>query len=210
MENPKLVVVYAPEGALEIINRATRTAYRSHDKEKPGTREAFVQNIIKSGHESVIEHVSVNFELSNISRACATQILRHRLASYTCESMRYVTMDPFEYVVPAGVENSVEAMKLFEKAVTSASTAYSKLIALGVKKEDARACLPIATKTRMFFTYNLREVRHFLHERLSPRAQREVRMVAVSMYDQLSDLYPWLLSDMEEAYEKAVKSLEDK
>lgn len=156
------------------------------------------------GHESIIEHCAVNFELSDVSRACATQILRHRMASYTCESMRYVTMDPFEYVLPKGVEANEEAKKIFEKAVKAASTAYSKLIGLGIKKEDARACLPIATKTRMFFTYNFREIRHFLKERLSPRAQREIRMVALCMYEQVSSLYPWLLEDMEPAYNEAV------
>lgn len=209
MESPKLTVVYAPEGALEIINRATRTAYRSHDKEKPGTREQFIKNLIKMGHESIIEHVEVNFELSNVSRACATQILRHRVASYTCESMRYVTMDPFEYVMPIGVERNPEAKKLFEKAVKAASNAYSKMLELGIKKEDARACLPIATTTRMFFTFNLRQIRHFLHERLSPRAQREIRLVAIKMYEHICALYPWLLEDMEGTYNKAKESLEE-
>ena len=203
MENPILKIVFAPDGALEIVNKAARTCYRSMDKEKPGTREQFIMNIIKSGHDSIVQHVQVNFELYNISRSCATQILRHRMAVYSCESMRYVTMEPFEYVAPLGVEKHPEALKVFTKAIKASAKAYKQLLDMGIKKEDARACLPIATCTRMFFSYNLGEIRHFLHERLSPRAQREVRLVATSMYEQVSAIYPWLLKDFATLYEEA-------
>ena len=164
--------------------------------------------MVQQGHESIIEHVSVNFELSNISRACATQILRHRLASYTCESMRYVKLvsdtDHLEVVTPIAIEGNADALKIFDKAVLASEKAYKALLDMGIKAEDARACLPIATCTRMFFTYNLREIRHFLKERLSPRAQREIRLVALQMYEYMYDMYPWLVQDLHDLYEKGL------
>ena len=162
--------------------------------------ESFIKGIIKSGHHSVLEHISINFELQNISRACATQILRHRLASYSCESMRYVDMCDLDYVTPAGIEANEEALAEFNNAVKTAANAYKKLLSLGVKKEDARACLPIATCTRMFFTFNLREILHFLNERMSVRAQREIRLVALNMYCLVKSIYPWLLEGLEDKY----------
>ena len=207
MENPKLIIVNAPEGALEIVNRAARTCYRSMDKDHPETRENFIKGIIKSGHESVLEHCEVNFELSNISRACATQILRHRIASYSCESMRYVKMLNYSYITPGAVEANAEALRTFNKAVNAAKKAYAVLLDMGIKAEDARACLPIATCTRMFFSMNFRAIRHFLKERMSPRAQREVRMVALSMYEQIQSLYPWLVEDLTGLYESGLNKV---
>lgn len=157
------------------------------------------------GHESIIEHCEVNFELTNISRACATQLLRHRIASYTCESMRYVKMTNYECVTPGAIEVNPEATKQFDKAIVAAKKAYNALLEMGIKAEDARACLPIATCTRAFFTMNFRAIRHFLHERMNTRAQREVRMVALRMYEQISELYPWLLEDYEDTYEKVLQ-----
>ena len=205
MESPHLTIVNAPANALEIINKAYRICYSSEEKEKPGTREDFVAGFVKIGHLSPTEHASITFEVTNISRACSTQILRHRLASYNERSLRYVDASKFEFIVPVSIEHNQIALKMFNTAVRKARDTYKKLLDMGMKKEDARACLPLATCTRLMFTYNFREIHHFLSERLSPRAQREIRLVACQMYTYMEDLYPWMVKDLAPRYAEAIK-----
>lgn len=204
MSEPNLTIVSAPTDALAVVNKAFRVCYRSEGKEKPNTREEFIKGFLRIQHESPVEHVSITFELSNISRACATQILRHRVGSYNQESLRYVDVSNYEYITPDAIAYNKEANKLFLQVVNKAKNTYKKLLELGIKKEDARACLPIATATRLIFTYNFRQIRHFLRERLSPRAQREIRLVACKMYLYMSEKYPWAVEDLAPLYEEAI------
>ncbi len=209
MENPTLKIIFAPEGALEIVNKAYRICYESEAKEKPGTREDFIKGFLRVKHESPIEHIGVIFELTGVSRACTQQIERHRIGSYNERSLRYVDATNIECVTPVGIEKNPEALKLYNQVVSKAKSTYKKLLELGVKKEDARACLPLSTTSHLLFTYNLRQIRHFLSERLSPRAQREVRLVATLMYQYMEDLYPWLVEDLADAYKAAVARNEE-
>ena len=137
---------------------------------------------LEKGHVSVIEHASFTFSLEGISRACSHQLVRHRLASYTQQSQRYVELqDPDTFVIPETIQENPEAQKIFQNLLKAQFETYQKLIAMGIPKEDARFILPNATRTNIIVTMNARELLHFFSLRCCGRAQWEIREVANQM-----------------------------
>ncbi|MBN1583657.1 MAG: FAD-dependent thymidylate synthase [Anaerolineae bacterium] len=173
-----------------LIERAGRVCYKSQTKETTGkasaaARARFIQHRIKEGHESIIEHASATFEISGISRAASHQLVRHRIASYSQESQRYVDMSDPEWVVPPDIAASQEAADLWDKATDQVRQVYRQLRELGIKKEDARFLLPNAAATRIVVTMNFRELLHVFRIRISPHAQWEIRAMCVQMLTSL-------------------------
>ena len=162
----------------ELLEHAGRACYHSHKQGEPGR---FVENRIREGHESIIEHASATFEISGISRACSHQLVRHRLASYSQESQRYVDMSMPAFVIPASIVENKSAMLEWGKFMQEARGTYKRLRSLGISKEDARFILPNATMTRIIVTMNFRELRHFFTVRLHRAAQWEIRALAREM-----------------------------
>lgn len=155
-----------------------------------------IKRVTGYGHGSVIEHASFTFSLEGVSRAMTHQLVRHRIASYTQQSQRYVTYDTLEsYVTPPSVAENAEAKKLFDKALKEASEAYEDLLKLKISKEDARFILPNAAKTNIMVTMNARELRHFFNLRCCARAQWEMREVAVEMLKQARKAAPALFEN---------------
>jgi thymidylate synthase (FAD) len=171
------------QGAEALIERAGRICYRSQVKGTPESTARFIQNRVREGHESIIEHASASFEISGISRACSHQIVRHRLASYSQESQRYVDMSDPEWVVPADIAADPEAAAIWQESLAQTREAYRRLRERGIKKEDARFLLPNAAATRMIMTANFRELLHMFRIRIAPDAQWEVRQVCVRMLE---------------------------
>ncbi len=185
-------------GCEELLEHAGRVCYRS---KSPGTPEAtvrFIRRRIGEGHESIIEHASATFEIVGISRACSHQLVRHRLASYSQESQRYVDMSNPQWVMPPSVAASSEAVAIWEECLERVVEAYRKLRALGVAKEDARFLLPNATATRLVMTANLREWLHIFRLRISPHAQWEIREVCVRMLEALCPHAPGVFGALRE------------
>jgi len=176
-----------------LIERAARVCYRSESRGKP---VAFLRARLKDGHESIVEHASATFEISGISRACSHQLVRHRLASYSQESQRYVDMSDPNLVVPDAIEASPEAYGVWSSFVEQVEDVYSELRGLGIRKEDARFVLPNAAETRIVMTMNFRELRHFFRLRLAPEAQWEIRRVALEMLKQLTPHAPTVFGEM--------------
>ena len=166
--------------AEELLEHAGRICYRSQVRGDPA---AFLRARVREGHESIIEHASATFEVSGISRACSHQLVRHRLASYSQESQRYVAMDEPEWVLPPAVMDSLQAQEVWEQFADQVRHAYRALRELGVRKEDARFVLPNATATRIIVTMNFRELRHLFRVRISRHAQWEIRQVAARMLE---------------------------
>lgn len=164
----------------------------------------FVVQRINEGHESILEHASATFEISGISRACSHQLVRHRIASYSQESQRHVDMSDPELVVPKDIDESPEALLIWDDLMAHVIDAYSALQDLGIKKEDARFVLPNATATRIVVTMNFRELRHFFSLRLSPQAQWEIRGVAAEMVRLMAEEAPDVFMD----FSMALKSEE--
>ncbi|MBN1248990.1 MAG: FAD-dependent thymidylate synthase [Anaerolineae bacterium] len=176
-----------------LIEHAGRVCYRSESRGNPA---AFLRARLKDGHESIIEHASATFEIAGISRACSHQLVRHRLASYSQESQRYVDMSAPEVVIPDAVVASPEAQALWDDFLGQVQATYRALRDLGIRKEDARFVLPNATATRIIVTMNFRELLHFFRLRITPEAQWEIRALGVAMLQQLVPYAPTVFGDL--------------
>jgi len=181
----------------ELIEHAGRVCYRS---EAQGDTGAFIQRRLREGHESIIEHASATFEISGISRACSHQLVRHRLASYSQESQRYVDMADAEFVVPDSIATDREAQAVWDEFMARVQDAYRTLRQRGVRKEDCRFLLPNATATRIVMTMNFRELRYFIKLRgLNPAAQWEIRELANRILDLVYEQAPSVFQDLIDA-----------
>jgi thymidylate synthase (FAD) len=160
------------------------------------TAKRIIKHVTGYGHVSVIEHASFTFSIEGVSRAMTHQLVRHRIASFTQQSQRYVTYDTLEkYVTPPSITNSAEAKKIFDETLEKISETYQKLLKLGIKKEDARFILPNAAKTNIIVTMNVRELRHFFNLRCCTRSQWEIREVAIEMLKQAKKTAPALFEN---------------
>ena len=172
------------------------------DKEKT---TAFIDKLMSMGHESPIEHITFTFGIEGVSRSLLAQFTRHRIASYSVKSQRYVNEGKFEYITPPEIENNSEAKKLFEEAMEDDLKKYNELseilfnkhyadmIASGMPEkkaksaaekkaiEDARYVLPNACETKMIATFNARSLLNFFNHRCCERAQWEIRDMACRM-----------------------------
>lgn len=146
--------------------------------------------------EEKITHASATFEIYGVSRACGNQIERHRVASYSQESMRYVDMDGQKVVEPWTIHTSVEAIEQYHNAVNAAFEAYKALRSLGIPKEDARYVLPLGTQTVIVMTKTLEWWRHFIKLRSSKHAQWEIRGIANAVLDILHNQTPVIFEDL--------------
>ena len=156
-----------------------------------------------SGHESVLEHWSATFAIEGISRACSHQLVRHRLASYSQQSQRYVNMGGFEYVTPESISRRREGdadpyfyLQEYDHLMEGISKLYRGMVDAGIPEEDARYILPNACCTNIVVTMNARELRHFLGLRLCKRAQWEIRELAEWMLELLKEECPVLFKDI--------------
>jgi len=185
------------DGTEALLEHAGRACYRSESKGRPGK---FLQARIREGHESLIEHASVTFDISGISRACSHQLVRHRIASYSQESQRYVDMSNPEFVVPPSVDRDPEAQAIWDEFIAQVADTYHRLRELGVRKEDARFVLPNATATRIIVTMNFRSLRHLFSVRCDKAAQWEIRELALEMLRQVHEIAPSVFGDLYERY----------
>jgi thymidylate synthase (FAD) len=153
-------------------------------------QRAFVRKLMDMGHLSPIEHASFTFAIEGISRACSHQLVRHRLASYSQQSQRYVSEEAgFDYVIPPSIKADPEMKKLFLRYMKDAQKAYGEMVAglnaLGLKGEaanqDARFVLPNAAETKIVVSMNAREMLHFFRQRCCNRAQWEIHAMADQM-----------------------------
>lgn len=160
--------------------------YDAAGKEKV---EKLLRKVAQSGHLSVLEHVMFTFHIDGVSRALSHQLVRHRLASYSQMSQRYVRAGEC-FIIPE--EFKGELLKEYESAVRQSHEAYKKLIGLGAKPEDARFILPNGAVTALVMTVNARELMHICEERLCLRAQWEIRELALRMGELAAGAFPFL------------------
>lgn len=163
---------------------------------------AFVGKVMESGHDSPVEHVSFTFAIEGVSRACTHQLVRHRIASYSQQSQRYVDGSEFDYVLPPSIERIPEAKARFEAFLEEVGSAYRDLKQLledagrGAKaKEDARFVLPQAAESKIVVTMNCRSLLHFFELRCCMRAQWEIRGMAMQMLGLCKQALPVIFSN---------------
>jgi len=186
-----------PEPELQ-IERAGRVSYKSEDKITDESSAAFIRMLVANGHHSVLEHASMSV-LITTDRGITHEIVRHRIASYTQESTRYVNYGTRggEINVVRPTFNTTTAYDIWETAMLAAESAYLSLIELGEKPQDARSVLPTCTKTEIVCTFNLREWRHFLTLRMSAKAHPQIQWVAQRCLAILMEIAPDVFRDLE-------------
>lgn len=192
-------IITATENPILIISKAAGTSYGKDNYSKKR-----VEACINSGHLSVLEHVSITWRVSDISRSCTHQMVRHRLASYTEKSLRYTKPKGDDWYITPEILEDHPYSEAYKKFMESAEKLYFELLDHGVKKEDARFMLPLATKTEITVTMNLREFLHFYEIRSADDAQWEIQAVAEEMFDILREYHDdwrWLLTTYFEAKE---------
>ncbi len=147
-----------------------------------GKAEQFVEKLMALGHLSPIEHASFTFGAEGVSRALLAQITRHRIASFSVQSQRYVKQGEANFVTPPSIEAlGADAVLEFERQMETIQGFYRRWLSRGLPAEDARFVLPNAAETRMVFTMNARELLHFFGLRCCKRAQWEIRALAWCM-----------------------------
>ncbi|MEA1975354.1 MAG: FAD-dependent thymidylate synthase [Bacillota bacterium] len=181
--------------------------------------EKFVNMLMDIGHESPIEHVSFTFAVEGVSRVLTHQLVRHRLASYSQQSQRYVKLEQFEYIIPPEIEKIKDAKKMFIEAMEKDQKYYNDIVdiltkkhnemflkegnsekkskSLAIKKaiEDARFIFPNACETKIVFTMNARSLMNFFKHRTCNRAQWEIREMATEVLKQVKEVSPILFKN---------------
>jgi thymidylate synthase (FAD) len=153
-----------------------------------------IAKILKLGHFSVLEHASFTFAVEGISRACSHQLVRHRMASFSQQSQRYVKMSEFDPIIPPSVERDTEAARRFSEAMEILRNQYDAMLAAGIAAEDARYLLPNAADTKLIMTVNARSLLNFFELRLCSRAQWEIRRLAELMLEKIKPVAPNIFS----------------
>lgn len=202
---------------LKTIEKVGRTCYKSEDKITEDSCHGFVQRIIKSGHEAVIEHYNVTVRLTN-DRGVSHEEVRHRIASFAQESTRYCnySKDKFgneiTYIdIKGGMELDPKVSQLDAKTFTAiydewvqacldAEKHYNKMISLGATPQIARSVLNNSTKTEICITMNIREWRHFFDLRCSPAAHPQMREIAIMLLKAFKTMIPVVFDDLYKKY----------
>lgn len=200
------------DGIVRHLEECGRTCYRSEDRITAVSADKFVRKICRNNHESVLEHESLTARIV-CSRACSHQLVRHRIAAYSQESMRYcnygkrglMVICPPSIGVPVGdysmyymYDTLTRRQQDWVKAVDFAYEEYQRELQEGVRPEDARFILPNATKTEVVATYNLRMWRHVFKERaLNSHAQWEIRDVFADILANLAWRLPSVFGDLQ-------------
>ena len=209
----------------ELIAQAAKLCYSEvgvdQIKEKmdeAGTKK-FLEMLMSFSHASPLEHASFTFAVEGVSRTFSHQLVRHRIASYSQQSQRYVRLDNFEYIIPPKIAENEEAKKIFIESMEKDAESYQKLTEILIEEkakkliekgmdeekarkrvekesiEDARYVFPNACETKVVFTMNVRSLLHFFELRTCTRAQWEIREVAIEMLRLCKEVAPTLFKD---------------
>jgi thymidylate synthase (FAD) len=191
--------------ALEIIEKAGRTCYRSEDMIDEDSAAGFVSRIIKRGHEAVIEHYSITVRFV-CDRGISHEIVRHRVASYAQESTRYCnySKDRFSNEITViepcfwdkNKEEDGTRYKTWKSSMEEAEKRYFELLELGASPQEARSVLPTSLKTELVVTMNLREWRHFIKLRASQAAHPQIREIVIPLLEKFKELIPVVFDDL--------------
>lgn len=210
---PKVKLISYTPNPEKVIATAAKLCYSSSDVEHlmegltDEKVESFLNMLFNLGHESPIEHATFTFAIEGISRACSLQLVRHRIASYSQKSQRYVNEGGFDYIIPPSIAKHPYLKTMFETEMNHIQNKYdylrsclvteimndeciSKEAAEKRANEDARFLLPNACETKIIVTMNIRSLFNFFKERCCNRAQWEIREMAMQMWHLCMEVSP--------------------
>lgn len=193
------LITHTPEPE-KVIASAAKLCYSPSDIESlmngltTEKIEAFVKKLMDLGHQSPLEHCSFTFGIEGVSRALSHQLVRHRIASYSQKSQRYVNEGQFEYIIPPKIIENRADKNVYENFMKYAQETYDYFIRNGIPAEDARFVLPNACETKIIVTMNIRTLLHFFEERCCNRAQWEIRYMAYAMLRICKEVAPNLFA----------------
>ena len=186
---------------LRKIEKIGRVCYKSEDKITETSAEKFAENIIKNGHESVIEHEKISVRII-CDRGVSHEIVRHRIASFSQESTRYCNYHKDKFgkeltvIKPIFWEENSEEYKLWVETMQNIEDNYNKLIEMKAKPQEARSILPNSLKTEIVVSMNLREWRHFFKLRTSLKAHPQMREIACGLLEEFKQKIPVIFDDI--------------
>lgn len=220
----KVFLIAHSYNPVKTVAQAAKLCYSSSNIEDLGNNltdekaRDFVEMLSDLGHESPLEHASFTFGIEGVSRAFLAQITRHRIASYSVKSQRYVSEKMFDFVLPPAIEDDEDAKEIYIESMKAAQESYDRLAEILTKKhtdrlvkegmdensarkaaekianEDARFVLPNACETKMVVTMNVRSLLNFFRHRCCNRAQWEIRDVAEQMLKEVCKVAPELFT----------------
>lgn len=200
------------QNPVALIYAACRQCYSSKSaaslfdekEENPKKQAEFIRKVAASGHESPLEHVKFTFAVEGVSRALTHQLVRHRIASFSQQSQRYVKETNFDYIIPPSIAGDEELKEEFLGIMAAIQASYNKLLEtfktrgrVGERaNEDVRFVLPQAAETKIVVTMNARELIHFFHQRCCTRAQWEIKRLADKILGLCVEHLPEVFSDV--------------
>lgn len=196
--NVKLVgYTSSPESLPAMAALLTHSKIKPEDLgETPEKEQSVVlEQVLKLGHTSVIEHASFTFAISDVSRSLTHQLVRHRIASYSQQSQRYVNLNEPNYVIPPTIAKDKKMKKAYEETMAAIWAHYNKLLDLKIPAEDARYVLPNATCTNIMVTMNARSLLNFFELRCCLHAQWEIRLLAHKMLKEVQKVAPLIFKN---------------
>ena len=172
---------YSPIGAAQLEEKIT-------DEQAA----KLVRKLVEMGHFSTLEHVTFTFAIEGVSRVLTHRLVRHRIASYSQQSQRYVKEHDFETILPLSIAARPAEREKFEKLMSEIRTLYTEWTEMGIPAEDARYILPNAAETKIVVTMNVRSLYNFFRLRCCTRAQWEIRALAEKMLAEVKEVAPVL------------------
>ena len=203
-----------PDEIYNHLELAARNCYKSEEHIAEGKTEEFLQRILKSGHESVIEHISISVRIV-CDRGVLAELTRHRLASFSVESTRYANYSKDKFGSEITVikpffwqENSLQYQE-WEEAMKASEKAYMNLIQSGAKAQEARSVLPNSLKTDIIITANIREWLHIFNLRCSKASHPQMRQIMLPLLDEFNKRLPVLFGGVYGKYKESIRGFCD-
>lgn len=198
----------------DVVFTAMSQCYNEHFNEQDALamdeekKNKILKNVLNSGHESVVEHVSFTFLIEDVSRTLTHQLVRHRIASFSQRSGRYTGLENGDwYVIPHTINKKPDALKLYVETMETVKNCYKTLTeTYNVPKEDARFVLPNGQHTNIAVTMNCRTLKNFFGLRLCSRAQWEIREMAMEMAKICKEKLPEIFVECRFAEPKCVQT----
>jgi thymidylate synthase (FAD) len=186
-----------PEHIPALAAKLTHSKTKPEDLERTSEKElqAILKQVMELGHSSVVEHASFTFAISDVSRSLTHQLVRHRIASYSQQSQRYVNLKEPNYVIPPKIAENKEMKHAYEHTMDLIWKEYNKLLDMKIPAEDARYVLPNATCTNIIVTMNARSLLNFFELRCCLHAQWEIRALAHQMLHEVKKVAPIIFSN---------------